>query len=47
MRRQAMEHLAKDGVIVLFPFRAVAHSSGWFGPAVEHEWNPFTAKMIA
>ena len=46
MRRQAMAHLSRGGVIVLFPSGAVAASETWFGPAVEKEWNPFTAKMI-
>jgi putative hemolysin len=46
MRNLAMAQLAKGGVIVLFPAGAVANSPGWFGRAVEKEWNPFTAKMI-
>lgn len=46
MRRQSMEHLAKGGVIVLFPSGVVASSNTWWGPAMEAEWNPFTAKMI-
>jgi putative hemolysin len=46
MRRQAMEHLDRQGVIVLFPSGAVANAARWFGPAVEKEWHPFTAKMI-
>lgn len=46
MRRIAMEHLKDGGVIILFPSGQVATSEGWFGPAVEAEWNPFTAKMI-
>ncbi|MGB8814591.1 MAG: lysophospholipid acyltransferase family protein [Paracoccaceae bacterium] len=46
MRRQAMKQLENGGVIVLFPAGAVAASPGWFGRAVEKEWNPFTAKMI-
>lgn len=46
MRKQAMDHLAAGGVIVLFPSGAVANAETWFGPAVEKEWNPFTAKMI-
>lgn len=46
MRRCAMEHLAQGGVIVLFPSGAVAHSRTLFGPAIEAEWNIFTAKMI-
>lgn len=46
MRRQAMAHLSAGGVVVLFPSGAVATSVGYFGRAVENEWNPFTAKMI-
>lgn len=46
MRRAAMAHLAKGGAIVVFPSGAVASAKTPFGPAVEAEWNPFTAKMI-
>lgn len=46
MRRRAMDHLANDGVLVLFPSGVVACSQIWFGPAIEKQWNPFTAKMI-
>lgn len=46
MRRAAMAHLGDGGVIVLFPSGVVAASETWFGPAIEREWNPFTAKMI-
>jgi putative hemolysin len=46
MREQAMAHLHRGGVIVLFPSGVVACSETFFGPAVEAEWNPFTAKMI-
>ena len=46
MRKKCMAHLKENGVIVLFPAGAVAHSETFFGPAVETEWNPFTAKMI-
>ncbi|GGE48941.1 lysophospholipid acyltransferase family protein [Actibacterium pelagium] len=46
MRKSAMDHLSKGGVIVLFPSGVVAASETWFGDAVEAEWNPFTAKMI-
>jgi putative hemolysin len=46
MRRIAMDHLRDGGVVILFPSGAVATSETWFGPAVEAEWNPFTAKMI-
>lgn len=46
MRKQAMSHLADGGCIVIFPSGAVASADSWWGPAVEGEWNPFTAKMI-
>lgn len=46
MRRAAMAHLAGGGAIVVFPSGAVASAQTPFGPAVEAEWNPFTAKMI-
>ena len=46
MRKQAMAHLSGGGVIVLFPSGVVSCSETFFGPAVEAEWNPFTAKMI-
>lgn len=46
MRRQAMAHLSKGGAIVLFPAGVVASADSWFGPAVERDWNAFTAKMI-
>lgn len=46
MRRTAMEHLENGGVIVLFPSGVVASSETMFGPAIEQQWNPFTAKMI-
>ncbi|SDI95988.1 lysophospholipid acyltransferase family protein [Aliiruegeria lutimaris] len=46
MRKTAMDHLKDGGCIVLFPSGVVACSETLFGPAIEHEWNPFTAKMI-
>lgn len=46
MRQQAMDHLKRGGVIVLFPAGKVASSATLFGPAIEAEWNPFTHKMI-
>jgi putative hemolysin len=46
MRQRAMAHLADGGAIVIFPSGAVASARTPFGPAVEAEWNPFTAKMI-
>jgi putative hemolysin len=46
MRKRAMDHLREGGAIVLFPSGVVAASETMFGPAMEREWNPFTAKMI-
>lgn len=46
MRRRAMEHLAKGGMVALFPSGVVATSQTAFGPVVESPWNVFTAKMI-
>lgn len=47
MRNTCMAHLKAGGVIVLFPAGKVAASETLFGPAIEAEWNPFTAKMLA
>ncbi len=46
MRAAAMDHLANDGVVALFPSGVVMSSDSWFGPPIEREWNVFTAKMI-
>jgi putative hemolysin len=46
MRREASAHLARGGLVALFPSGAVASARSWMGPAVEAEWNPFTAKLI-
>lgn len=46
MREDAMRHLKNGGVIILFPAGKVASSETYFGPAIEPEWNPFTAKMV-
>lgn len=46
MRANAMEHLGNGGVVALFPSGVVMSSDSWFGPAMEREWNVFTAKMI-
>jgi len=46
MRRQAMSHLADGGVIALFPAGVVASADTYFGPAIERDWNAFTAKVI-
>ena len=47
MRRAAHAHLARDGCLALFPSGAVASSDTVWGEAVEREWSPFTAKLIA
>jgi putative hemolysin len=46
MRAKAMAHLRAGGVVALFPSGVVAASDTFFGPAIEAEWNVFTAKMI-
>ena len=46
MRKEAMDHLAQGGLVALFPSGVVAASETMFGPAVEADWNVFTAKMI-
>lgn len=46
MRAAAMKKLADGGVIALFPSGVVASSDTMMGPAIEREWNVFTAKMI-
>lgn len=46
MRAAAMAHLDAGGVVALFPSGVVMSSDTWFGPAIEQEWNVFTAKMI-
>ncbi|WP_248298183.1 lysophospholipid acyltransferase family protein [Tabrizicola sp. YIM 78059] len=46
MREETMKHLKAGGVIILFPAGKVAMSEGWWGPAVEGEWNLFTHKIV-
>lgn len=46
MRDETMKHLKAGGVIILFPAGKVAMSEGWWGPAVEGEWNVFTHKIV-
>jgi putative hemolysin len=46
MRAKAMQHLKDGGVVALFPSGQVAASDTYWGPAVEAEWNVFTAKVI-
>lgn len=46
VRKEIMQHLADDGIVILFPAGRCATSPTAFADAVEHDWNPFTAKMI-
>ncbi|MFW8595805.1 lysophospholipid acyltransferase family protein [Cribrihabitans neustonicus] len=46
MRGKAMAHLKAGGAVALFPSGVVMSSDSWFGPAVEREWNVFTAQLI-
>ena len=46
MRANTMSHLAGGGVVALFPSGVVMSSDTWWGPAIEREWNVFTAKLI-
>jgi putative hemolysin len=46
MRDETIQHLKAGGVIILFPAGKVAMSPGWWGPAVEGEWNVFTHKIV-
>lgn len=46
MRDDTMKHLKAGGVIILFPAGKVAMSEGWWGPAIEAEWNVFTHKIV-
>lgn len=46
VRKEVMDHLANDGIVILFPAGRVATARKIFGPVIEHDWNPFTAKMI-
>lgn len=46
MRNDTMAHLKQGGVVILFPAGKVAMSEGWWGPAVEAEWNVFTHKIV-
>jgi len=47
MRAICMDHLRQGGVVILFPAGKVATSRTFFGPVIEPEWNPFTAKMVS
>ncbi|MEI4231896.1 lysophospholipid acyltransferase family protein [Roseovarius sp. D22-M7] len=46
MRAKAMAHLKEGGLVSVFPSGVVASSDTFFGPAVERDWNVFTAQMI-
>lgn len=46
MRAEAMAMLKQGGLVSVFPSGVVASSKTMFGPAVEAEWNVFTAQMI-
>ncbi len=46
MRDATLKHLKAGGAIILFPAGKVAMSEGWWGPAVESEWNVFTHKIV-
>ena len=46
MRKRAMTHLKDGGCVVVFPSGSVAASESFWGPVIEREWNPFTAKLI-
>lgn len=46
MRAKAMAHLKEGGLISVFPSGVVASSDSLMGPAIEREWNVFTAQMI-
>lgn len=46
MRKAAMDQLRAGGVVAVFPAGVVASADTLFGPAVEREWNVFTAKLI-
>ena len=46
MRDDTVQHLKAGGLIILFPAGKVAMSEGWWGPAVEAEWNVFTHKIV-
>lgn len=46
MRAKTMAHLKAGGLVTLFPSGVVASSNTLFGPAIEREWNVFTAQLI-
>jgi putative hemolysin len=46
MRDETIRHLKAGGLIIVFPAGKVAMSEGWWGPAIEAEWNVFTHKIV-
>jgi putative hemolysin len=46
MRDETLRHLKAGGLIIIFPAGKVAMSEGWWGPAIEAEWNVFTHKIV-
>ncbi|MHA6265246.1 lysophospholipid acyltransferase family protein [uncultured Aliiroseovarius sp.] len=46
MRAATMAHLKAGGLVTLFPSGVVASSKTLMGPAIEREWNVFTAQLI-
>jgi putative hemolysin len=46
MRDETLTHLKAGGAIILFPAGKVAMSPGWWGKAIEAEWNVFTHKIV-
>ena len=46
MRAATMAYLKNGGLITLFPSGVVASSDTLMGPAIEREWNVFTAQLI-
>jgi putative hemolysin len=46
MRAKTMAFLKEGGAVALFPSGVVMSSDSWFGPAIEREWNVFTAQLI-
>ena len=46
MRDDTLKHLKAGGLIIVFPAGKVAMSEGWWGKAVEAEWNVFTHKIV-
>ncbi len=46
MRKDAMEHLAAGGSLIMFPSGNVAAAPSWNASAEEAPWTPFTAKLI-